>query len=209
VYTSIVVNEFIATQTVKLLSEISELDSHTIYFVALAVVAVIVIDAVTFHIRKQQVESGVTKDMKPISIDGTKTLPAKNYISDIQGLAGRPDALIEENGYRIPVERKPFAKKVRERHVAQMLVYLRLVEEFEGQKPPYGYLILGPKSRRVRIANTEEKQEWLDSLLHEMRQYLEEGVPVRPTPHIRKCARCPVRRHCAHALLPVTPDKHR
>lgn len=131
-----------------------------------------------------------------LAIDGSSILPDREYVSLRQGLAGRPDALIRENGNVIPIERKPLAKKLRDRYVVQMLVYLRLVEEFEGTRPPHGYLLLGPKCRRIKVVNSETKQMWVSGLIAEMRRILDGGTPV-PTPHPTKCAKCDVRERCA------------
>jgi CRISPR/Cas system-associated exonuclease Cas4 (RecB family) len=103
--------------------------------------------------------------------------------------------LIVEDGFSVPVERKPLAKKLRDRYVAQILVYMRLVEEFEGQKPPYGYLLLGPQCRRVKIQNSPERQAWLDTLLIEMRAVLE-GGEAKAITHPAKCSKCDVRHRC-------------
>src|SRR5690606_19339167 len=142
------------------------------------------------------------------SIDGSTTMPGRNYVSEIQGLAGKPDAIIIENGYFIPIERKPLARKIRDRHVAQLLVYMRLVEEFEGKKPPYGYLILGENCRRVKIPNSEGRQAWLQRYIDEMCAALEEGQPVIPEPHPRKCSKCVVRESCAYRSELVQVGRH-
>jgi CRISPR/Cas system-associated exonuclease Cas4 (RecB family) len=88
------------------------------------------------------------------------------------------------------------AKKLRDRYVAQLLIYMRLVEEFEGVRPPHGYLLLGPQCRRVKVVNSSAKQEWVDGLLQEMRRVLEGGNPS-PKPHPKKCSRCEVQARCS------------
>ena len=146
--------------------------------------------------RKRRAAAGFTQKERPVSVDGSTTLPAREYISPKQGLAGKPDALILENDFPVPVERKPLAKKLRDRYIAQLLVYMRLVEEFEGKKPPYGYLLLGPTCRRIRIENSQKRQAWLDRLLADMRKGLQ-GKGVKPTPHPIKCAKCDVKHRCS------------
>ena len=141
-------------------------------------------------------DAGFEKSGVTVSVDGSATLPAREYISTTQGLAGQPDALIVEEGAILPVERKPLAKKLRDRYVAQLLVYMRLVEEFEGVKPPYGYLLLGPTCRRVKIQNSPERQAWLERHLNEMREILRGAAP-KPAPHPIKCAKCDVRHKCS------------
>ncbi len=181
---------------ISLLSDLVTLDSQIILLAVLLVVSVIVIDSISSFAKKRSQEAGVSANTETVSVDGSDTMPIKEYISDMQGLAGKPDALIVENGFIIPVERKPLSKKLRDRHIAQLLVYMRLIEEFEGKRPPYGYLLLGPNCRRIKISNTEARQEWLQKMIDQMRACLEEHKPVPAAPHARKCARCNVRKSC-------------
>lgn len=157
--------------------------------------ALLVIRSFSRAVRKRRKASGLEAKSIMVSIEGSKSLPEREYISQRQGLAGKPDALIEEGGFIIPVERKPLAKKLRDRYVAQLLVYMRLVEEFEGRKPPHGYLLIGPSCRRIKVDNTEAKQRWVQGLISEMRSILN-GGPVQPAPHPIKCSKCDVRERC-------------
>lgn len=188
--------EQIITRLDNFISEVSTLHSSTILVVILVSIGIIILDASLTGAARKREGAGVNKKAVTVSIDGSKTLPIRNYISDIQGLAGRPDALISERGFIIPIERKPLARKLRDRYVAQLLVYMRLVEEFEGKRPPYGYLILGPNCRTLKIDNTPHRQQWLQEMLDEMRQTLNGGA-CTPTPDRRKCSGCFVKEHCA------------
>lgn len=185
----------------KIWSDIAGADTNLILLVILLVTAVIVLDTIGMVSKKLRKDSGIPVKSKPVALEGSNALPTRNYISDIQGIAGRPDAVIREMGYFIPVERKPFAKKVRDRHVAQLLVYMRLIEEFEGKKPPYGYLILGKSARRVQIFNTEQRQLWLQKHLDQMRLIVEGKVTAIADPIPSKCTRCPVRDSCTFKIL--------
>ncbi len=149
-------------------------------------------------IRKREA-SGFSQSEVALAIDGGMLLPEREYVSKSQGLAGKPDAIVREQVYIIPVERKPLAKKLRDRYVVQLLVYMRLVEEFEGIRPPHGYLLLGPSCRRIKVVNSESKQQWLDSLLGEMRQILQGSEP-KAAPHPKKCGKCEVREMCEERL---------
>lgn len=180
---------------VDTLSQIVTLDSHIILLVMLLAVSVILWDSFALVAKKRRKESGLKPLASPLSIDGSKLLPVSDYVSEIQGLAGRPDAVIVENGFIIPVEHKPLAKKMRDRYKAQILVYMRLIEEFEGKKPPYGYLILGPKCRRIKVDNSETNQAWLSAIIAEMREVLKSGL-ARAEPHPKKCAKCDVKMFC-------------
>jgi len=182
----------------RLLDDATSADSTIVLFFVIAIACVIVLDAVTLAIGKTKRETGLEPASVSVSIDGSKTLPVRRYLSEKQALAGRPDALISEGGFIIPVERKPLARKVRDRYVAQLLVYMRLVEEIEGKRPPYGYLILGQSCRKIRIDNTPKRQAWLQKMLDEMQAVLN-GSPATATPHDRKCQKCDVRKHCSFA----------
>lgn len=187
--------ENLARIVFRWLIEVSQIPSTIVMLVILLVIAAIVLDAIFLHSSKTLSAAGLEKAGSSVTVEGTASLPVQGYVSEIQGLAGRPDALIKENGAIIPVERKPLARKLRDRYVAQLLVYMRLVEEFEGKKPPYGYLILGPSCKKVRIDNTEERQKWLQGVLDEMRGVLN-GGPVKPLPEQKKCRKCPVNNAC-------------
>ncbi len=199
--------EIIKEKLASTLLQILEIDIDIILLTILIVIIIILYD--TFHLvfDKKSKATGMKRHTNTYSVDGSKTAPVKDYISDIQGLAGRPDAVIIENGFAIPVERKPLCKKIRDRHVAQLLIYMRLIEEFHGERPPYGYLILGEKCRRVKIENSREKQEWLQKMIEEMRGILN-GSPAKAMPTKEKCDRCDVRQHCQFKVIEnQTPAK--
>jgi CRISPR-associated protein Cas4 len=177
---------------------LTNIDARIFAYIGLMITAYIVIKDVLTVLQTMRASTGlpVNKE-KAISIDGASSYPAKEYISEAQGLAGRPDAVIIERGYFIPVERKPTVNKVRDRHIAQLLVYMRLVEEFEGKRPPYGYLIVGKNARKVKITNTEERQSWLGEHILQLKKIAsKETLPI-PNPHPRKCQKCKVRNLCS------------
>lgn len=194
----------ISNWCVKLANDLASIDADLIVLVLLTLIAMVVLGRVSTVLQGREKTVGVAPTTVTVSVDGSKSLPVRNYVSEIQGLAGKPDALISENGFIIPVERKPLARKVRDRYIAQVLVYMRLVEEFEGKKPPYGYLILGPNCRRFKIENTPDRQAWLQKHLDEMRGILA-GAASNPTPHPRKCRKCDVRHACASRAEEAAP----
>jgi CRISPR-associated protein Cas4 len=175
--------------------------SHGLQWIVLTAAALLVIRSFGKAASTRRRATGFSVSEKTISIEGSETLPSREYISIKQGLAGRPDALTSENGYIIPIEMKPLAKKLRDRYAAQLLVYMRLIEEFEGIRPTHGYLMLGPSHRRVRVENSFQKQQWLEGLIQEMRGIID-GTPAKATPHEVKCAKCNVRHRCNFAAAP-------
>ena len=142
-------------------------------------------------------DSGLDKESQIISIRGSSYLPGKHYVSKQLGLSSKPDAIVIENSFIIPVDIKPLSNKVKDRHVIAMLTHLKLIEEIEGKRPPYGILIMGKNKRKVKIQNTKEKQIWLQSLIDEMQSIID-GVPAVPTPSLQKCRFCNVNKQCKH-----------
>ncbi len=170
--------------------------NNGLQLVVLAAITFLVIRSFLKAARKRHRATGFSVDQVALAMEGSSILPAREYISEAQGLAGKPDALVREGDDLIPVERKPLAKKLRDRYVAQLVVYMRLVEEFEGRRPSKGYLLLGEKVRRVTIENTEAKQKWVGTLISQMRGILD-GEEAQATPHPAKCSKCDVRHRCA------------
>ena len=189
--------EWAAHTFVNFLYDVAQLDKHLVALVLLLVTAFIVIDGAMLVAKKKSKAVGLDRDTRPVQIESSKNLPVRNYISELQGLSGRPDAVLVEHGFFIPVEVKPLAKKIRDRHIAQLLVYMRLIEEFEGRRPPYGYLILGANSRKVKIENTPERQVWLEQRLMTMRSILPGSASAVGHPQPQKCRRCAVAGSCA------------
>jgi CRISPR/Cas system-associated exonuclease Cas4 (RecB family) len=150
--------------------------------------------------KSMQKKTGLDESTEVIFLRGGATLPSKQYYSERLALVSQPDALIKEEGFIIPVDVKPMTNKVRDRHVVAMLLHMKLIEDIEGTRPPYGILLMGPDRRQVKIKNLEDKQRWLDALIDEMRSICD-GVPAVPAPSPYKCRNCDVRGICAHSAV--------
>ena len=190
----------------KLIADLSNVDTELRILALLFICAIVVLEGARIVARREHTKAGFTPATPAVSLDGSKTQEPRHYYSEKLGLAGRPDALIIEDGFLIPVEHKPLAKKLRDRYVAQLLVYMRLVEECEGTRPPYGYLILGKNCRRFKIENSPARQAWLQSMIDDMRSIMD-GAPSVPQPHPSKCRRCDVRASCAHRVDAPSKDE--
>lgn len=170
--------------------------NNGLQLVVLSAITLLVIRSFLKAARKRHRDTGFAMNQVAVAMEGSSIRPAREYISTAQGLAGKPDALVQEGDDLIPVERKPLARKLRDRYVAQLVVYMRLVEEFEGRRPSKGYLLLGESCRRVTIENSEAKQKWVGTLISEMRRVLD-GEEAKPAPHPIKCSKCDVRHRCS------------
>lgn len=157
-----------------------------------------------FDRRKNKLakEVGLKKTHNTISVKGSESSPTQELLSEKLKLSSKPDAVIKERNMMIPVDYHPFAKKVKDRHVAQLLVHLFLIKENTNISPEYGIIILGKERREVKLKNTEEKQKWLLSIIDEMRS-IESGIPAIPLPSFYKCKSCDVQNICTHSVYRV------
>lgn len=194
----------ISSQLVEELKQKSGLDSgdipHEIYLLLLILAVIIVI--IDFFLRKRgeiQKKGGLESNSQIISIKGSAKSDQQSLVSDSLGLSAKPDALIKEKGNLIPVLIKPSTAKVRDRHVVELLVNLKLLEEQEKHAAPYGLLLMGANKKRIELKYTEEKKLWLDALLAEMRSIINDGVPALPLPSYHKCKLCDVRSACSYS----------
>jgi CRISPR/Cas system-associated exonuclease Cas4 (RecB family) len=200
----------------KLVTDLTTTDTTIVLLLILLVVAVIILDAMSSEAHSTRTKAGLGSADSSQPHDNrlvkTEAIEAREYISEIQGLTGRPDAILIEDGIKIPVCRKPLTKKIRDRHIAQLLVYLRLLEEFEGKRPPHGYLIIGSNNRRVKILNSSKRQDWLTGILADMQAIMEGRATAKATPDSQKCSNCSARHACNHSLadsLVQAPQKNR
>ncbi len=166
-------------------------------FLLIGVVGIVIVlwDLFDRHSVRLREKTGLEQSTEVIAVKGSSYRPGKEYLSTSSQLTGKPYALIKEDDFVIPVEINPMSKKVKDRHVLPLVAHMRLIEEVEGKRPPYGVLLMGPEGRTVKIKNTEEKQRWLQTQIDEMRSIID-GVPAVPAPGYYKCKSCDVREFC-------------
>lgn len=173
-----------------------------VLFLLLILGAIIVIwDKLMRESSSIRTSGGLGEKSELIALSGSDLVPARSYSSEKLQLSSQPHGIVKEGGFIIPVDVIPSTNKVRDRHVIQLMVHMRLIEEVEGRNPPYGLLIMGKEKRSVRVKNSEEKQRWLDTILDEMRSIVDDGVPVVPSPTFYKCKGCDVRAFCEFSAV--------
>ncbi len=117
------------------------------------------------------------------------------------GLTGRPDYLIEQGDFLIPVEVKsskapslPY-----DSHIYQLAAYCLLVERQMGKRVPYGQLQYA--DRTFRIDFTPKLADQLLELLAEMRRAERRGgLPPRSHESAARCRACGFREICDQSL---------
>lgn len=116
------------------------------------------------------------------------------------GLRGKPDYLIEQGGYKIPVELKnsPAPHIPYPSHVLQLAAYCLLVEEEYGYPPPYG--LIQYQDASFTIDYTPALKARLLSTLEEMRTaLLADDVPPNHN-NPSRCLHCGFQEECNQAL---------
>jgi CRISPR-associated exonuclease Cas4 len=116
------------------------------------------------------------------------------------GLTGKPDYLVEENGFYIPVEVKssrtppvPY-----ESHIYQLAAYCMLVERSTGVRPPYG--ILHYSERTFSIDYTPALEHELETILSSIRSQKQQRAVDRSHQQPARCVHCGYRNICDQRL---------
>lgn len=116
------------------------------------------------------------------------------------GLTGKPDYLIQKDGWLIPAEvkssyapRSPF-----DSHIMQLAAYCILVDRNYGERPPYG--LLRYRNRTFKIPFTPELEQELLGLIRTIRLCKDRDDLPRSHDHQARCARCGYRNTCDQRL---------
>lgn len=134
-----------------------------------------------------------------------KTAPALRHqlVSYKYGITGKPDLIIEHDGYPIPVLVKSGRanNSPHESHVAQIIIYCLLIEETTSITPPYG--IVRYDNRTFEVDYDEETYNSLLQLLDEMHTEREQFANPLPRSHKiqQRCYACRHRKHCDESLV--------
>ena len=112
------------------------------------------------------------------------------------GLSGRPDRMIElRNGRVIPYEMKS-SKRLYDNHRLQVGVYLLLVEDIYGKRPPYGVVAL-KNGTKIKVRNTASLRRRTLQIAKEIRRRADElATPIRVRAIPQKCRGCGLRERC-------------
>lgn len=117
-------------------------------------------------------------------------------------LAGRPDYLVQDGEWVIPVEVKtgrtpsyPYPGQV-----MQCIAYCALVEERFGVRPPYGIILFEQSGQQFTIDFTPEAERTLIETLAAMRQRLRLAEAHRSHNNPMICAACGYRDQCEERL---------
>jgi CRISPR-associated exonuclease Cas4 len=124
----------------------------------------------------------------------------KPLYDPVSGLTGKPDYLIEEKGFLIPVEVKSSRAPnlPHDSHIFQLAAYCLLVERTTKKRPPYG--ILRYRDKTFSIDFTPALQRELEENLDAIHSQERHGEASRSHHEPARCARCGYKKICDQRL---------
>jgi len=168
--------------------------SLLLIFLAMAVILMI-------RARSLQDSNGLPEGQVIYSDTGTWFRNQEPLHSAELRLAGKPDYLVEQdNGELIPVEIKSGTAPARPwpGHILQLAAYCLLVDDLYGRRPSFG--ILQYQDRSFTVDYSEELEQELHNVMHEMRQDHQRDNVDRSHNDIAKCAACGLQEKCLQRL---------
>jgi len=153
--------------------------------------------------KKERSDKGIVNEGKIDYIDSLGIKKESTLYGKRLNISGKPDLIIEKDGYYIPMEVK--TGKVPEgpyySHVLQLATYLKLVEDNYGVRPPYGYIQYGEKKENRYKINYDAKLEvMLERKVDEILRHLAGEQVHRNHYRLGKCLNCSRRAACPEAL---------
>lgn len=122
--------------------------------------------------------------------------PAKPFFSKRYRITGKPDYIIKNNNYFIPIELKSGAcKEPQKNHILQLAAYCQLLEENYGRFCPYGIIVFSDKSK-FKIPFDPKIRFELESTIKNMRQIMKTGKISRNHNDLSRCKNCSVKQYC-------------
>ena len=162
-------------------------------FIALAILL--------FWLAKREQNAAGLPQGRVIYADTSRWSPVESPLYDARsGLTGRPDYLVDDGDYIIPVEVKSSQIHARpyDSHIFQLAAYCRLVERTYAKRPPYG--IIHYPNRTFMIDYSRELEAALESLLEEMHAHDTDADLNRSHGSIARCQACGFRSICDQRL---------
>ena len=116
--------------------------------------------------------------------------------SDVLGLSGKLDLLIDSPGGLFPVDFKTSEQHVHDNHITQLCGYALLVEEKFQRSVECGFIFLVPREEIVRIDLTAERKIATREALAQIRRSIDLQVTPNPTQVRARCDECEYRNYC-------------
>ena len=127
--------------------------------------------------------------------------PGETLSSSKYGLIGKPDYIVEQKNYFIPVEVKTGLHFQPEKnHIMQLATYCQLVEENYHRFTPYGILVYYDTGKQFTIPFDPKLRFELENILREMREILRTKKVIRNHNSPQKCKTCSMNKYCTQKI---------
>lgn len=111
-------------------------------------------------------------------------------------LSGKPDYVIKQNKYFIPIEIKTGKQNaLRKNHIFQLAAYCHLLEENYGGFVPYGILVYNNEVQ-YKIPYDPKTRFELENTIKKMRYSLKNGNISINHRDFKRCKSCSMRKYC-------------
>ena len=122
--------------------------------------------------------------------------PEKPFFSKMLRLSGKPDYVIKQNKYFIPIEIKTGKHNTpKKNHIFQLAAYCQLLEENYGGFVPYGILVYNNEVQ-YKIPYDPKTRFELENTIKKMRYYLKSGKISINHKDFKRCKSCSMRKYC-------------
>ena len=127
--------------------------------------------------------------------------PGRVLFSSKYGLTGKPDYIVRQENYLIPVEVKTGLHIQPEKnHIMQLAAYCQLVDENYRRFTPYGILVYYDTGKQFTISFDPKLRFELENTLKEMREILKTKKVIRNHNSPERCKICSMNKYCTQKL---------
>ena len=193
-------------------------DPESYYIIAVVISVLWMAGAVIFFIKGYASVSSAIRKRRDLDLPtGSRLMSAddlkdrkrkkdKPLVSRLHYLVGTPDMIIEEEGYRIPVEIKSgrIPYKPHFSHVMQLGAYLILIDRNYDQDTPHGYIEYIPsekEKKRFKVEWDMMTKALVLSKVSEIRDAESRNEAHRNHKREGKCRNCSRREGCPERLV--------
>ena len=167
---------------------------------------IIVIVSIVFFVFSKNIKKNVEKiKSKNLIQEGRITYsdlskPANPFYSKKYKISGKPDYIVKQNKYFIPVELKTGNhSKPQKNHILQIAAYCHLLEQNYGGFVPYGILVYNDTDQ-YKIPFDPMIRFELESTIKKMRYSLKTGKIIMNHSDFKRCRACSMRTYCDYKI---------
>jgi len=129
------------------------------------------------------------------------SIPANPFFSKKYKITGKPDYIVKQNKYFIPVELKTGNhNEPQKNHIFQIAAYCHLLEENYGRFVPYGILVYN-NTVQYKIPFNPSIRFELESTIKKMRYSMKTGKVIMNHSDFRRCKACSMRDYCNNKII--------